>query len=148
MRGRKLMFTAGVVFLSSLACGMLGDGKAALEKQDAFTAQMCACADMDCVQKVQQEHAQWMTENGMDFAAAAAEDGDRLTQSAEKMAQCVEKLTAGAASGGGGGAEPATKGTSAPPEDAAASDGEDASAGKRGKRGKRGKSKGKGKRKR
>ena len=148
MRGRKLMFTAGVVFLSSLACGMLGDGKAALERQDAFTAQMCACADLDCVQKVQEEYAQWMTENGMDFAAAAAEDGDRLTKSAEKLAACVEKFTAGAASSGGGGAEPAKKGTGASPAKAEASDGEDASAGKRGKRGKRGKSKGKGKRKR
>ena len=147
MRGRKLMFTAGVVFLSSLACGMLGDGKAALEKQEAFTAQMCACADLDCVQEVQEEYAQWMTDNGMDFAAAAADDGDRLTTSVEKMSQCAEQLAAGAASsGGGGGAEPAKNGADAPPKDAEASDGEDASAGKRGKRGTRGKGKGKRKR--
>ena len=134
MRGRMLVGTGLLMFVSSIACGMMGDGSVALDKQDAFTAQMCACADAGCVQSVQEAHAQWMLEHKMDYAAAASEDGERLSKSVEKMAQCVESTMA-AQAGEAASAEPAG--------DAASSGASSSDAATSGKTGKRGKSKGK-----
>jgi len=139
---------------------MLGDGESALDAQDAYTTQMCACADVACGMTVQEEHAQWLVDHAMDYAAAGAADGERLTASLEQMEGCLRGLGEAHSAGAGGASapEPATAtddaAEEAPPEDDGGAGANDENAGGRHSTsgtaagGHRGKGKGKGKRKR
>jgi|GEM_PF-5221771 len=119
MRGRALLVTCALVFMSSVACGLLGDGEAALKKQEAFADRTCACPDVACLKKVQEAQARWIEDHGDELVAAGMADGDRLQASVDKTARCAERIARTQANEVTGG-----------------------SSGKAGKRGKKGKRKG------
>lgn len=111
MRGRSILATTALLFVSSLACGALGDGDAALEKQESFAARTCACADVACIRKVQEAQAKWVSDHGDELVAAGIADSDRLQAALDKTAQCVERISKAQAGEitGGGDPSPGTK---------------------------------------
>ena len=92
MRGRLWGAVGGTLAFWTLACGMLGDGAAALQKQEAFADRTCACADAACLTRVQKEKARWMADHPEDLAAAAVEDSERLQAAVDRSAACIERI--------------------------------------------------------
>ncbi len=88
-----------MLLLPSLACGLLGDGEAALTRQEEFAQRSCACPHLECVKKVQTEQVAWAKEHGDELIAAGVADSERLQAAADKTAACVERIAKKATSG-------------------------------------------------
>jgi hypothetical protein len=99
MRGRLLLGSVFGVALASLACGLLGDGEAALKKQEAFAERACNCPDVACLQKVQQAQAKWIEDHGDELVAAGMADSERLQAAVDKTAKCAERIARAQANG-------------------------------------------------
>ena len=120
MRGNRLMALVVCVGGLSLACGLLGDGSAAVEKIHQFADEACACPTLECLKEVQTRQAKFFKEQGDEVVAAGERGRDAIETSARQMADCATKL----AKGEGPSAEPESKGQGG---------------GKKGKKGKKGK---------
>jgi hypothetical protein len=82
----------GVLFLS-LGCG----ASEAAKKMEEWADKVCACKDMDCIQKVQKEQEEWISKNGQAHAGASEADAKKVEAATKKMTDCVTKIATGAA---------------------------------------------------
>lgn len=92
------MLVASVVF-GLAACGKSA-GDEAISKMEGFKDQVCACKDMECAKKVQEDMVKWFS----DFAEKHKDDKDMkedkaLEEKADKiqdeMKECLKKLAEG-----------------------------------------------------
>jgi len=111
MRARGIAVALCIGALS-LACGLLGDGSAALEKMDQLADEACACPTLECLKEVQTRQAKYFQEHGDDLVAAGQQGRDAVEKSARRIADCATKLAKGegpAAGGSSGGGKKGTK---------------------------------------
>lgn len=82
-------------------CGTLGacdsGGGEYVKGIEDFAEKACACKDADCVTKVSQESADWLSKNAEKAAKLDAGDAEKVGAATKKMTDCVTKIaTAGA----------------------------------------------------
>jgi hypothetical protein len=95
MKQVKMMF--GVLATFGLVAACDSGGGEYVKKQEEFATKVCECKDMDCVQKVQQEQADWATKNASTATSTNEKDAEKMAESAKKMADCIQKVAGGGA---------------------------------------------------
>jgi hypothetical protein len=92
--------TLGILFLTGLLGGCDSGGAEYVKQMEGFAEKACACKDADCVTKVTQENADWLSKNAEKAAKLDAGDAEKVTAAGTKMAECATKIATKAAGGG------------------------------------------------
>ena len=82
----------GALFLS-LGCG----GNDAVKKMEEMAEKVCACKDMDCMQKVQKEAEEWAKTQPKEEPKVSDEEKKKVEAATKKMTECAMKLATGGA---------------------------------------------------
>ena len=92
--------TLGILFLAGLLGGCDSGGAEYVKQMESFAEKTCACDNADCVTKLSQEQADWLSKNAEKAAKLDADDAEKVTAAGTKMAECATKVATKAAGGG------------------------------------------------